>query len=152
MLNPEKDYAKLKNKNKNLPEWKWIENNFRPEFEEGNFLEQLREEITGKIGETKNMIEPLIAGSENYCCWFERKFLSAKDKEDLFNIYKDLLSLIWFSNKINVNFSEKNHAEWLSEVRKIWEKWKDRISSIFDKISVNWKDYKKPVEETTYHG
>ena len=65
-MNPEKEYAKIRNKNRKLPDWKWIENNFRPKIEEGNFLEQLREEITERLGHTKEMIEPLIGGSENY--------------------------------------------------------------------------------------
>jgi hypothetical protein len=151
-MNPEKEYAKLRKKNKEIPDWKWIRTNFRPIIYEGHFLEQLREEISDRIHQAKNTIEPLIAGSENYCCWFEKKFLTAAEREEMFNIYKDLLSLVWSSNRLNVDFDEKNYIEWLLEVKRIWSKWRERMSYLFEKISTSWKEYEKEEEETVYRG
>jgi len=152
-MQAEREWAKLKKKYKKLPDWKWIDDNFRIKIEEGTFAENVRLSVTDKLSHIANdMIEPIIGGSENYCCYFERRMLSVVERERLFDVYRQLMALQWVSNHIAVDFSEKDFANWMITVYNGLEKLKPIIIEMFDKLALGWSEYKRPPIETSYHG
>ncbi len=153
-MSPEKEYVKLRKKYKKLPEWSWIQKNFKMKFDdEGPVLEEIRHGMTDKIENiAQNVIEPVISMSESYCCWFERKMITPQEKDKMFQIYKQLLSLIWASNRVSVEFSEKDLAEWIVEVKKHWDPMKNGVVAFCKTLETGWKTYESKEEKTAYHG
>jgi hypothetical protein len=87
--------GKFKEKYPRIPEWEWLNRNFRLKLEEeSHVLEQVRSSVSEKLDVlARNTIEPIIAGGESYCCYFERKMLSEAQKDELWDIYRRLQAL-----------------------------------------------------------
>ena len=152
-MQPEREWAKLKKKYRKLPDWKWVSDNFKIKTEDGNLCDNVRLAVEDKLDHVAHdMIEPIIGGGENYCCYFERRMLSEAERNRLFELYKQLMALLWAGNMLAVEFSEKDFADWLSTVKAGWEELKPELSVTFEKLATGWKTYKKPAGETTYHG
>ena len=152
-MQPEKEWEKLRKKHKKLPDWKWISHNFYVKTDEGELLKSVQLAIVEKFDTiAHSSLEPIISGGENYSSYFERRMLTEAEREHLFDIYRQLRALLWESNKIAVDFSEKDFAEWLSTVRLKWDVLRPKLAKVFDKLATSWEKYKKPTEETAYHG
>ena len=154
-MSQKEQYVKLKKKYKHLPEWEWINKNFRLKEDDdgGPILEQVRKAIIDKLDiVARSIIEPIIGGGENFCCYFERKMLSPAEKDEMFNHYKVLQALLWRANALGVDFSEKGAVEWIVQVKGDFEKMKPKILDITDKLSKGWRGYKTSEVETSYHG
>jgi hypothetical protein len=149
----EREWAKLKKKYRRLPDWKWLKANFHIKVEDGNLIESVRVSVSDKLDQVAHeMIEPIIGSNENYCCYFERKMLSEAERDKMFEIYRQLLALLWQSNRLAVDFSDKGFADWLTKICADWERLKPAITKMFDKLATGWQNYKKQTEETAYHG
>ncbi|MEM5814839.1 MAG: hypothetical protein QXD77_03410 [Candidatus Aenigmatarchaeota archaeon] len=148
------EYSKLRKKYKNLPDWEWLNRNFKIKMEEdGHILEQIRCSIVEKLDMmARSIIEPIIGGGENYCCYYERTMLSSDEKTQMFEIYKMLQSLLWKSNSIAVDFDEKDAADWLIEVKDKFEDIRPVLTKLCEKLADGWGAYKKHEVETAYHG
>jgi len=141
-----KEYENLRKKYK-LPEWKWIK--IEPDIP---ILVQVRRAMADKLDNLAELLEPLIASSESYRSFLERKMLSQQEKEKIFEIFKQLQSLLWSSDKISFEYDEKEYAEWIIDMKNFWEKIKSELTKLCEKISLGLKEYKKTETETTYHG
>jgi hypothetical protein len=148
------EYSKLRKKYKKLPEWEWLSRNFKIKFEdEGHVLDQVRASVVEKLDMmAHSIIEPIIGGGENYCCYYERGMLNTDEKAQMFDIYKVLQALLWKSNSIAVDFDEKDAADWLAEVKGKFEKIGPSLVKLCEKLSEGWGSYKKHEVETAYHG
>lgn len=153
-MQPRAEYSKLKKKYKKLPDWEWLNRNFKIKIEEdGHILEQVRCSIVEKLDMmARSIIEPIIGGGENYCCYYERGMLTSEEKAQMFEVYKVLQSLLWRSNSIAVDFNEKDAAEWLADVKEKFENMRPNLVKLCDKLSEGWGAYKKHEVETAYHG
>ncbi|MEM5804619.1 MAG: hypothetical protein QXU82_02100 [Candidatus Aenigmatarchaeota archaeon] len=148
-----KEYEKLKRKYKSLPPWDWLRKNFDVKIEEdGPVISQVKNCIAEKFESILAKIEPIISGAENFCCYYERRMLSQKQKDDIFELYKKMQSLIWKANAITVNFSEKDAADWVSDVKDFWEENRAVLVDSFTTISEGWTSKKRTEVETMYHG
>jgi hypothetical protein len=148
------EYSKLRKKYKKLPDWEWLGKNFKIKMEEdGHILDQIRCSVVEKLDMmAHSIIEPIIGGGENYCCYYERGMLTPVEKEQMFEVYKVLQSLLWKSNSIAVDFDEKDAAEWLIDVKEKFEEVSPTLVKLCEKLSEGWGSYKKHEVETAYHG
>ena len=153
-MQPKTQYIKLRKKYKKLPDWEWLRKNFKLKIEEdGHVLEQIRSSVVEKLDlMARSLIEPIIGGADNYCCYYERSMLSAQEKKEMFHVYKTLQSLLWKSNCLAVDFSEKGAVDLLVEVKNVLEKDRSKLVKICEKLSSGWASYKKSEVETAYHG
>ena len=152
-MTSEKQYQKLKQKYKNLPDFKWLEENFNVKIKDDSpMLEQIREQMEKKILGIRDLIEPIIGASETYSSWFERKMITDREKEELFKIYKKLQIIYWKSNKIGLGSLEKEYVDLIVSVKDLWTDLKPALTSVFDKIMIGWAKYSKKEDDTSYHG
>ncbi len=153
-MQPSDEYSKFCKKFNGAPSWDWLNKNFKIKVEEEGFLlEQVRNSITEKLDMiARSVIEPIVSGGENFCCFYERGMLSAQQKAMLFEIYKNMQALLWKSNALNVNFSEKAAAEWLAQVKQVFDKYRHPLVEICERLAAGWENYKKSEVETAYHG
>ena len=78
---------------------------------------------------------------------------TTKEIEELFKIFKVMQEYGWSSTEIWIEeFSEKEYAEWIAEFKKEWDGLKPKIIKFCKKVSRGWKDFKKPEQNTAYHG
>jgi len=148
------EYSKLQKKYKKLPDWDWLNKNFKIKIEdEGHILDLVRSSMVEKLDMiAHNIIEPIIGGGESYCCYYERGMLTPQEKEQMFDAYKVLQSLLWKSNAIAVDFDEKDAVEWFADVKKSFESVSPILVKLCSKLSYGWGNYKKKEVETAYHG
>ena len=154
MLEPRDKFVRIKEKYPRMPEWEWLNRNFKLKIEdEGQLLEHVRSSVSDKLDAmTHSIIEPIISGGESYCCYFERKMLTEPQKAELWDVYTQLQALLWRSNALSVDFSEKAVADWLIDVKVALEKSKPRLLAICGRLAEGWQKYKKETAETAYHG
>jgi len=154
-MKPEDEYSQLRKKYKELPELKWLENNFDFSFDkEGiNPLWQVMISISHKLNDTvKNDIEPLISGSESYDTWIEKRMFTKDERDELSELYRELKAVIWESKKLDIEYSEKDFIDWISDTAKFWESKKEELKKICNKIAKGWKKQKPSEDGTVYHG
>ncbi len=147
-----KEYESLRKKYK-LPEWKWAEKNFIFKIEpDVPILVQLRRSIADRLDNLLNILEPIITPAESYASFLERKMLSLQEREEAFELFKRLQSFLWTSDRISLEYDEREYAEWIMSVKDFWEQIKEDLRKLFKKLSIGWKEFKKPEAETAYHG
>jgi hypothetical protein len=150
-MSARKDYDKLRKKYKALPNWAWLEENFKVK-DETPVLDTIRVAIGDKTdGICHSIIEPLIGRNDNFCCWFEKKMISKDDYSELFGMYKKFQSILWMSNEISLGPKEKLYVEFIVKTKKIWDKHASGLSKLCGKVSKGWETYKKKEVETYYH-
>ncbi len=147
-----KEYEKLRKRYKKLPSWDWVEKNFFFKPEEGLMLVQIKRNIFEKFESIAEDMESLLSVGESLESFYERKMLTMQEREKLFEVYKTIKSLLWSCNKISIEYSEKQHADWIVSAKTSWEKIKPDISKFCEKLSEGWKTYQKPETDTSYHG
>lgn len=128
-----KEYETLKKKYK-LPDWKWVERNFIFKVEQDiQILVQLRRAMADRLDTISEILEPIITPAENYSSFLERKMLSIQEREKTFEIYKQLQSFLWASDKISLEYDEREYVEWIISMKDFWEKIKSDLASLFKK-------------------
>ncbi|TRZ54673.1 hypothetical protein D4Q76_01890 [archaeon] len=147
-----KEYVKLMKKYKKLPSWSWVEKNFFFKPEEAPILEQIKRSMFEKFESVCEDMESLLSVGENLESFYERKMLTPQERDGLFEVYKKIKSVLWACNKISIDYSEKQHADWIVSTKEQWEKLKPDIAKFCEKLSEGWKTYKKPETDTSYHG
>lgn len=154
MIQPRDRFMQVRDKYPKIPDWEWLNRNFKLKFEdEGHLLEHVRSSVSDKLDAiTHSIVEPIIAGGENYCCYFERKMLTDVQKNELWEVYTQLQALLWRSNALSVDFSEKAVADWLIDVKGTLDKTKPRLLAICGRLAEGWQKYKRETTETAYHG
>jgi hypothetical protein len=116
-------------------------------------MEAIRHAVADKLNfAARNLLEPIIASSENYCCYFERRMLGEGERDKLFEIYKKVMSLLWTSSRVALDMEEKEWANWLIKVKNEWESLRKPLAEMCTKLSIGWEKYEKPSRETVYHG
>lgn len=154
-MSERKEYEKIRKKYKKLPKWKWIEANFKIKTEEEwHVLEIIRYSIAEKLSIVgKIIIEPIVSGGRDYSSYLERRMFSKKELEELFKVYQEIQELGWKSASLKVDeFSEKSFVEWITEVKKEWDVLRPKAVKLCKKISKGWGEFKKPEQNTAYHG
>ncbi len=138
-----------------LPKLHELKDTFRFEINnENEIFDQIRVEISDRLFSfSDRIIEPIIAGSESYCCLYEQNMVTDEEREELFQMYKRIQELKWENNLLMIKPDEKQTAEW---IRKTWALWNnemsDSLAKLCKKLSISWRDLKIKDEKTYYQG
>ena len=138
-----------------LPQLNDLKQTFRFEIEkEDEMFEQIRLEISERLFTfTEKLIEPIIGGSDSFCCMFEQDMINNKERNELFKIYRKIQVLKWENNLLTMKPDEERTMQW---IRKAWSFWNNELestlTSLCDKLSTSWEDLRLKNEKTDYHG
>ena len=138
-----------------LPQLNELKQTFRFEIEkEDEMFEQIRLEMSDRLFSfTEKLIEPIIGGSDSFCCLFEQGMVNDKERNELFTLYKKIQVLKWENNLLAMKPDEERTVEW---IRKAWSFWNSELectlSKLCEKLSLSWNDLKLKNEKTDYHG
>jgi hypothetical protein len=97
--------------------------------------------IKEKIIDNATTIESIIfvGSSENLSNLYETKMLNNKKKE-IFEFYKELMSITWKSRKVETTADEKEMADFIKETYDKWiNKLKKQFVDICEKFEKGWK-------------
>jgi hypothetical protein len=145
------EWSRLGRKYKKLPKWSWLVTNFVIKADEKPLTSAVKAGVTEKLSNVKDMIEPLLSGTESWCCWFERKMLTKAERGRLFEIYQHVQALLWRANAVTISAAERDFVDWLADVERRWNRLKPSLSAICSKLATGWERY-KPEAKTVYHG
>lgn len=86
------------------------------------------------------LIEELIQPDASFSSMYEIKDLTEDDKLETLNLFKSMMLIYKEGVKLNLNFGEKDDADYIKKLNLFWIEAKDRISKIIDKVNESWKD------------
>ncbi len=147
-------YKKLQEKF-GLPKLNDLKHTFKIELNnETEIFDQIRSEISDRLFTfSDRIIEPIIAGSESFCCLFEQNMITDEERKNIFEIYKKIQELKWQNNLLMIKPEEKETADW---IRKTWTLWNsemnDELSKLCRKLSIGWRDMRFKDEVVHYQG
>jgi hypothetical protein len=147
-------YRKLQEKF-NLPQLNELKETFRFEIEkEDEMFDQIRVEMSDRLFTfTEKLIEPIIGGSDSFCCMFEQNMVTDRERNELFMIYKKIQVLKWENNLLTMKPDEERTVEW---IMKAWSFWNNELectlTKLCQKLSSSWGNLKLKNEKTSYHG
>ena len=104
-------------------------------------LQDIIDKIKEKITDNATTIESIIfvGSSENLSNLYETKILKNKKKE-MFEFYKELMSITWKSRKVETTADEKEMADFIKETYDKWvKKLKKEFIDICEKFEKGWK-------------
>ncbi len=139
----------------NLPKFNDLKDTFQFEIDkEDGMFDQIRIEISERLFTfTEKIIEPIIAGSDSFCCLFEQNMLTDEEKNDLFRLYKKIQVLKWENNLLLTHPNEKKTMTWIAEAWSFWNnELESRLIEICKKFSNGWEYLVFENKETYYHG
>ncbi|RLJ02558.1 MAG: hypothetical protein DRP11_02885 [Candidatus Aenigmatarchaeota archaeon] len=135
----EKDAKKYK-----LPGLKDIENVFGLKIDEGSSLRDVFKEIMERFRDAKNLIEPVLFIHEGSspCCFYESSVLG-KEKKVYLDLYKKIMEIEWYLERIYFDGREKSIAEALKRCYDVWRnEVRDKILEFAKKMEDGWRNYK----------
>lgn len=142
MEDVKKDYEALKNKY-SLPILSDLAREFcvglnNPDLILNDIICKIKEKITDNAKITESLV--FVGSSESPSDMYEAKMLKNKRKE-IFELYKELMSIVWKVRRIETTADEKEMANFIKE---IYDKWTNKIkkefTSICEQFEKRWKD------------
>ncbi len=131
-----------------------IQKTFRIEIgPEDIVVEQVRNEISDKIFEfSEKILEPILSGSDSFCCAFEQSMIKSTEMEELFELYRKIQVLKWENNLISIRGDEKEMTKWINKTWKLWnEEIENKLIEICKKFSNGWENIKLKEGKADYH-
>ena len=150
----EKEYLKLQKKY-NLPQFTEIKEELEldPKDENPFPIKLVRRKLHDKLTYAARVIEIILfPNPSSLPNIYESKFFDEKEKEDMGETYKKILSLERESNRLDILPSEKEDAKFFIKALKEWEKIKPKIANILKKTEISWQKEKSSIEDNHYFG
>ena len=109
--------------------------------------------ITNKLSMFMNYLEPVIsAPPQNIHALVEMRNLSESDRGEMFEFYKEISVLLHENLSVELK-SEKEVAQQIKKIYKVWPDIKKKEIAFLDKITLAWKKKEEnPTVKTEYSG
>ncbi|OGI14778.1 hypothetical protein A3K63_02795 [Candidatus Micrarchaeota archaeon RBG_16_49_10] len=139
MPNLKEKYKKLMSKH-SLPKLEDLEREFSFELEEdGDILSFISDKILERMDEFSKTLETALFPVHDPSKLYEAKMAKGK-REELFGIYKSMMSLYWEGRKTLIAPTEKTRAEYIKKAYGMWVKdFKEKVMSLFDLFEKEWQ-------------
>ena len=146
-------YAKLSEKY-NFISFKELNEAFeidRIERETDCVLREVRKTMMDKVVNYMRFLEMFIYPSQapaNFM--FFIKEINSFEKKVIEKIYMEFVELELNSLRLEVGYSEKNEAEAIKKIYRVWNSLKKDLLSVFDFMERNWKSVSNKKEKTYF--
>src|SRR3990167_621299 len=136
------EYEKLAKKY-SLPSFKELDEDFeisKAEFSGTTILRDMRKLIIAKFASMMNFAELLLNPSNGSMFhMFLTRGISSEDKEILSKIFGEIGEIEIDSFALELNYGEKNEAEFIKKSFSQWQEMKPEFEQIFNSLKINWK-------------
>lgn len=147
-------YTKLMTKYK-LPKLKELEAEFNFVLEEDDkIIEKIFEKVLEKVEEYSRILECSIFSSHDPSKLYEIKMAKEK-REELFEIYKKMMSFYWEGKKLLVVNDEKKSADYIKKIHEdLTKNTKEDMINLFELFENEWKkvEITKNNDDAIYYG
>ena len=146
------DYSKLKGLG--LPDFDRLNKEFGvSDIEETDFLlRTIRELMAEKVDSFVKILESVIQPETNAVCMFECKVFDDKEKLEVFDVFKKLMSFVRLSSEVTLDCDDKKDAEFITNLFGEWLKLKPLLKEKISKLRVSWQKDVDLKEEFGYFG
>jgi hypothetical protein len=146
------DYSKLKGLG--LPDFDRLNKEFGvSDIEETDFLlRTIRELMAEKVDSFVKILESVIQPETNAVCMFECKVFDDKEKLEVFDVFKKLMSFVRLSSEVALDCDDKKDAEFITNLFGEWLKLKPLLKEKISKLRVSWQKDVDLKEEFGYFG
>ncbi len=135
-------YRKLRKKYR-LPKLEELVREFAVKLEDPNLvLHDIVEKVKDKLANRAKILESVIfvRVSSDPSSMYETKMLEEK-KEEAFEIFKELMSVVWRGERIEASSEEKEMASFIKETYNDWIKgMKKEFIDLCESLEKRWKD------------
>ena len=140
MADIKKGYESLRKKYK-LPEFKKLDSMFEiSAIEGGKFLTRdIRRRIFDILENYSKSIEGILYPETTLNSLYESRFFSDNDKERIFKLYKELMTLQKRALLVSTLDSEKEDVNFIIDVFEGWDSIKTELNGIFEKLKKAWE-------------
>lgn len=149
-----KEYEKLQKKYK-LPTFKKLKEELEldPKEEAPYPLKIIRRRIHDKLIYAAKIVETILfPNPQSLPNMYESKFFDDKEKEEMADIYKKILSFERTSNRLDIIPNESEDAKFINRLIKEWQKIKPKMAKILKKTENSWQKEKSNIENHQYFG
>lgn len=135
-----------------LPHLDKLQTAFQFEIDEAVDLDDIRNEISGKLFDfTERVIEPLL-WSAHFCNSVERDMLVPQESHDIFELYKQIQALRWRNNLLMLRPDAEETAHWIADLWEFWKRFEEVAGDICIKFSKGWSNLNFKETVTEYNG
>ncbi len=116
--------------------------------------EEIIEEMIDVFSDNAKLLESLlfIDSGSPVSKMYEASMLREKEI-DVFDMYKDMMSLFWLGKKSLLNGENIDKAEFISKSFVRWKKMKQELAKIFDLFEKEWPNVAfRQADDVVYHG
>ena len=143
-------YEQMK-KEYGLPELKEIEEELEFEIEnDAEITKTIINNIWERVSTVKSYIEGIL-NPQRYCCLIETKFMNPKEKEKVFDFYKEIMTAYW--KTVHSTFGETpDRVKQINDSYEFYKKVKKFAKDYIQRMIKGWseEDKEKKKEETNY--
>lgn len=146
------DYNKLKGLG--LPDFDRLNKEFGvSDIEETGFLlRAVRELMVEKVDFYVKILESVIQPETNAVCLFECKVFDDKEKVEVYDLFKKLMSFVRLSAEVALDCDDKRDAAFISDFFDEWLRLKPKLRDKVSKLRVSWQKDVDLKEEFGYFG
>ncbi|MEM3113462.1 MAG: hypothetical protein QXI33_03525 [Candidatus Pacearchaeota archaeon] len=148
-----KAYSKLSAKY-NLPDYKKLDEDFdisKADFTEETLLRDIRKIMFGKFSSVLNFVELLLNPSNGSMFhMYMVKGITLEEKNTLNKLFESLGAIEIESFNLDINYSEKNEADFIKESFEIWQSIKPEMEKIINSVKQNWKKVSSKKEKSYF--
>ena len=148
------NYSKLAKKY-NLPTFKELDKEFDiGSIDESSFpLRDIRKKMAEKLEFLGDILgEILQPNPDSIVGMYECKFFGDDEKTKIFDIYKEVQTLLRIYTLCQFAVEEKEDGEWIHTVYSAWKHLKKRSLPFMEKLKETWKEGIKTTTELRYLG
>jgi hypothetical protein len=145
MKNIKESYKKLSEKH-NLPSFEELDNEFellytREIFEISHPLSFVRRRMFDKISSISGTIHEILQPNPSSIVGLQESSFFSKEekKENLTNLFKELMVLLRSTASLEIELTEEGEAESIRETLKKWKEIKPQLIKIAAKLRDGWK-------------
>ncbi len=128
-------------KNHKLPSFEDLDNEFDiVSIEDKKVLRAIRRKMSEKLEQYAKLVEDLIQPDGTFSSLYEIKDFTEKDKNEMLSLFKKMMVVYKESIKLNLNYSEKEDADFILKLFDFWKEIKPQLATILDKLTEGWKN------------
>lgn len=145
-------YEELRKKY-NLPDFEELDREFEISAIEDKQLNirETRKKVAERIEKTTGIISEMLE-PENIVNIYESKALSEAEREELFNLFKQLMFLKRETQLLEIRNEEKEDAAFINKTLSEWKALKEDLVKLVEKVKSYWKESSETKEELGYLG
>lgn len=139
-MSVKEEYDKLRKQYKSLPTFEKLDFEFEiAGIEEHSFLlREIRKRVMERLQQYAEYINELLQPEPTVANLRESQDFTPKEKAEMYDLYKRLMIAHRAGMEVSILGADREHAAYITEIFKDWEKVKKQMLAILKKVKASW--------------